>query len=402
MLPGEKDRRRKEVIARKRLERAQDKDGLHVEMRVIASQMLDFYYANTAGVRRSELDACQELSQTCSVLDLHAGQTSDDRPHAPEDAGREGDQGRSAAVEDEVVVVRVAACAGEVTNEGGTENQEEGGRTEEEEKEEEEGEEEEEEEEEEDESWMDSAAAGNDDGPTLCLPPLSGPHLQAAKKLAQYIRLAFEEKGGRKQRRLQLTVKPNSRSVPDLEAVAHLVAKMEKTETEYATTKRLPQFGTLPQAPGTEAHFAGWHGATTGFGARMLESMGFDLAAHQQGSRSVSGGGSRVGAAAEEIGSAGAGGLGAHTDAGAPTEAQAQAQEQEGGGVASVGAAEVWASGARVPGAAGEDEEGGAQGNRDRSSGSNGSNGSRTPLLRPPGVRRLGGARTGLGFGSAD
>jgi hypothetical protein len=32
MLPGEKQRRRKEVIARKRLERAQDKDGLHIEV----------------------------------------------------------------------------------------------------------------------------------------------------------------------------------------------------------------------------------------------------------------------------------------------------------------------------------------------------------------------------------
>jgi len=33
MLPGEKERRRMEVIARKRLERAQDKDGLHIEVK---------------------------------------------------------------------------------------------------------------------------------------------------------------------------------------------------------------------------------------------------------------------------------------------------------------------------------------------------------------------------------
>ena len=35
MLPGEKERRRKEVIARKRLERAQDKDGLHIEVCIL-------------------------------------------------------------------------------------------------------------------------------------------------------------------------------------------------------------------------------------------------------------------------------------------------------------------------------------------------------------------------------
>ena len=398
MLPGEKDRRRKEVIARKRLERAQDKDGLHVEVRVIASQMLDFYYANTAD-RRAEDDAgkrgidgepcgdseerCrsvatdggkqgeegrpggaveqgEELLQRCVALDLHAGQTSD-RPQAPQvEAGTEE---AHEAVEEEVVVDRVAvACAGGVTEDGGAENQEEGER--------EEGEVDDQD----DESWMESDGAGNDNQPSVCLPPLSGPHLQAAKKLAQYIRLAFEEQGGGKQRRLRLTVKPNSRSLPDLEAVKQLVAKMDKTETEYATTKRLPQFGSLPQAPGTEAHVAAWHGATTGFGARMLESMGFDLSAHQQGiqasstgSRSVAGGSVGMGAAVEEVGSAGAGGLGVGA-----------AEDDEDGG------------GAQSP-------AGARDGVRD-----SGSDGSRAPVRRPQEVRRLGGSRAGLGYGSAE
>ncbi len=33
---------RKQAIARKRLERAQDRDGLHIDMRVVAAQMKEF------------------------------------------------------------------------------------------------------------------------------------------------------------------------------------------------------------------------------------------------------------------------------------------------------------------------------------------------------------------------
>ena len=105
--------------------------------------------------------------------------------------------------------------------------------------------------------------------------------MQAAKKLAQYIRLEYRALGGGLRRRLQVWVTKGSKSCPDHDAVEALVAKIEETETTYATTKRLPLFGALPQAPGTQAHFAGWQGGASGggFGARQLEAMGLDLVA---------------------------------------------------------------------------------------------------------------------------
>lgn len=166
------------------------------QIRFIAQQMLDFYYSNSVAPPESKTGAVAPAAvEGTDRESLAAGRRSVN--HFGED---HSEGGRTPEVGDECSDVsanlagRWAALdlgvgrSGEMGSEGGgevdeakAEENDVAGRA---------GEEVE------DDSWMESDVADNEKRPVLSLPPLSGPHLDAAKKLAQYARLAFEEKGG--------------------------------------------------------------------------------------------------------------------------------------------------------------------------------------------------------------
>lgn len=233
MLPGEKQKRRKEAIARKRLERSQDRDGF-IDMGSLAEQIRMF----------------AETAERQVVHNEERGE-EDDREETPQEneLWASGDGG---------------FASGEGSNEemrgGGSES---GGRRHEAAQEEP------------DDAWM-AGNAGVDGAARMVLPPLSGPHLDAAKKLARYFRVDSRELGSGKKRALELRPAKGKRPPPDLDAVALLLEKLHFVESSTATTKRLPKFTDLP-GPGTQAQFGAWERHTSGFGGRMLASMGMDM-----------------------------------------------------------------------------------------------------------------------------
>uniref|UniRef100_A0A7S4KTZ3 G-patch domain-containing protein n=1 Tax=Guillardia theta TaxID=55529 RepID=A0A7S4KTZ3_GUITH len=231
MLPGEKQRRRKEAIARKRLERSQDRDGLHIDIVDIARQMEEF--------------RLRVLSEQGGDVEEEEGDAGEEHVEPARHAEVEGEQ--------EAAELREEGAVSDGEESTSEESDEEGG--------------------------------GGHEGPRanrLQLPPLSGTNLEFAKKLAGYYRLDCHEKGGGHRKRLTLTM-PGTTTEPDEDAVRALLEKYSKIE-RGAATKRIPTL----QHP-NEGGFASWEAHTTGFGSRMLMQMGLDMSeAAQQGRRATS------------------------------------------------------------------------------------------------------------------
>jgi hypothetical protein len=87
----------------------------------------------------------------------------------------------------------------------------------------------------------------------LLLEPLSGEHLKAVKRLAGYFRLRWSEQGSGKCRRLILHAKSGPQAPAETAAAEMLISKYNKIENGV-TTKRLPTARCTPQVSGTQVN----------------------------------------------------------------------------------------------------------------------------------------------------
>ncbi len=196
------------MIARKRLERAQDRDGLHVDLAELAQKMSEFSIENV--LWRHDVPSSIEKDEVCN--------TTDDEISGGGEASDADDSSSSRASSRSSVSIE--------NNESQTDQ-------------------------------MKQITAPTRDSicnnpRILMLDPLSGCHLKAAKRLAGYFRLQWTEQGCGKCRSLELTAKPGPQAAPETNAAAALIIKYKAIENG-ATTKRLPTADCTPQFSGSQA-----------------------------------------------------------------------------------------------------------------------------------------------------
>lgn len=194
---------RKEVIARKRLERAQDRDGLHVDLAEIAQRMLDF--ASSAVLWRLD-----------EPVIFEGDESPINRVGEPADVDEsEHSSGTESSESSECHEEHAQPESFQETN------------------------------------ISDDMRTLGKDEQVMTLEPLSGYHLKAVKRLAGYFRLKWTEKGGGKCRSLVLTARPGPQPSPEKTAAESLISKYTKIENG-ATTKRLPTASCTPQFSGSQ------------------------------------------------------------------------------------------------------------------------------------------------------
>lgn len=203
---------RREVIARKRIERAQDRDGLHIDLSDIAELLRDF----------SQKHVCFRESSRCESDSFSGSETDDSSSNST--ASPEV----KASVQCQVDEVEVPASGMELLNIGDSSHHP--------------GQ----------QSNQEELKASNEfENEQIHLPPLSGENLKTAKKIAGYLRLQWTEQGHGRCRSLLIQIKAGPQAPSNEDAVRALLAKYKKMENG-AATKRLPTERCLPQQPGTQ------------------------------------------------------------------------------------------------------------------------------------------------------
>jgi hypothetical protein len=200
------------------LERAQDRDGLHIDLFEIAERMLKFAEDNVVWREKHNGEEPDSTDNRETESDLGGGAPIESESSSTSGLDELGDSERMLADND---VRDIEESQEEVKDVLDVLEQNLG------------------------------ILASDTVVANLMLEPLSGEHLKAVKRLAGYFRLRWTEQGSGKCRRLILHVKSGPQPPAETNAAEELISKYKKIENGV-TTKRLPTARCTPQVSGTQ------------------------------------------------------------------------------------------------------------------------------------------------------